>query len=71
MNISSVEGITWGGRCYIAQEEERQRKIKSKMEIIISKGSDKDQVEINKPISEEAIIEFLKIMKKYEYSIVD
>lgn len=63
LNISSTGDINQSKRCYASEEVEKQRKAKGKEVIIISKGSKKDQVEINRLISEKETIEFLKLIK--------
>lgn len=71
LNISSTKGITQSGRSYASKEVEKQRKAKAKEAIITPEELGKDQVEINKPTSEEEMVEFLKLIKQIEYNIMD
>jgi len=55
--------LTRSGRCFTPEELERQRKAKDKEVVYAIKG-----MEVNKPISEEEVDKFLKLMKHNKYN---
>jgi hypothetical protein len=63
MLLIEINRLTRSGRCFTPEELERQRKAKDKEVVNAIKG-----MEVNKPISEEEVDEFLKLMKYNKYN---
>jgi hypothetical protein len=63
MLLIEINRLTRSGRCFTPEELERQRKAKDKEVVYAIKG-----MEVNKPISEEEVDKFLKLMKHNKYN---
>jgi hypothetical protein len=62
--------MTRTGRCYISDEVEKQRLAKGKEPLAPEEAKGKEQ-EVNKPITEDDAAEFLRIMKRSEFNIIE
>lgn len=63
---AEIGGLTRSERCFTSEESKSQRKAKGKDMTDLSKN-----YEINKSVSEEEAIQFLKPMKHNEYNAID
>ena len=61
---TEVRGLTRNEICFTSKELEKQRKAKGKEVVDLTK-------KVNKPITKEKTIEFLKLMKHNEYCVVE
>jgi len=63
---AEIGGLTRSGRCFTLEELENQRKAKGKDVAYLTRT-----YKVNRPVSNEEAIDFLKLMKHREYSIID
>ena len=63
---AEIRGLTRSERCFTLEELENQRKAKGKDVAYLTKTD-----EVNRLVGKEEAIDFLKLMKHIEYSIMD
>jgi hypothetical protein len=63
---TKIDGLTQSWKCFTLEKIERQQKFEGKEVVDAIKD-----MKINKPMSEEEVGEFLKLMKHSEYNVVE
>ncbi|XP_038696626.1 uncharacterized protein LOC119993529 [Tripterygium wilfordii] len=73
-NISGVGGMTLSGRCYtpdLSRDLDAEKIRKGKQPMIDDPKARMPEKEIKRPVTEEEVQEFLKIIKQSEYMVVE